>query len=98
MNMQTSDTQNIFSQRSMCSQSPSSNCKTHETCRFHRAHWTLRTHQTHGKVSVPQPSPMYILSMTSTIWNISVGQLGLVAWLVSLLALVHLLIGWTWET
>jgi len=36
--------------------------------------------------------------MASMVWNISVGQLGLAAWLCSLPALVHLLIIQTWES
>ena len=46
----------------------------------------------------PQPTPIYILSMASMVWNISVGQLGLAVCLCSLPALLHLLISWTWET
>jgi len=46
--------------------------------------------------SYPQPTPIYELSMTSMVWNISIGQLGSAAWLCSLPA--HLLISWTWET
>jgi len=61
--------------------------------------------QTHGKVQspgrsnswkkrvpAPQPTPIHQLSKTSLVWNISIGQLGLVDWLCSLPALVHLLI------
>jgi len=47
---------------------------------------------------VPCATPIYILSMPSTIWNISIGQLGLAAWLCSLPAPAHLLISQTWET
>jgi len=32
------------------------------------------------------------------VWNVSIGQLGLAAWLCSLPAGVHLLISKTWET
>jgi len=36
--------------------------------------------------------------MTSMVWNISIGQLGLAVWLWSLPALVNLLVSRTWET
>jgi len=36
--------------------------------------------------------------MMSMVWNISVGRLGLAAWLCSLPALVHLLNSQTWES
>ena len=63
-------------------------------------------HQTHEEVQTPEkvripatwPTPIYILSMTSVVWYISIGQFGLAAWLWSLPALVHLLNKWTWET
>jgi len=42
--------------------------------------------------SCPRPTPIYNLSMVSMIWNIPVGQLGLLAWLCSLPAPAHLLI------
>jgi len=38
------------------------------------------------------------LSMTSMVWNISIGQLELAAWLCSLPAPAHLLISQKWET
>jgi len=38
------------------------------------------------------PMPIYKLNMMSMVWNISIGQLGLAAWLCSLPALVHLLV------
>jgi len=80
------------------------------TCRFpglmeigwtHREVQTCGKQRTHGKqkrVPAPWPTPIYMLSMTSMVWNISFGQLGLDAWLCSLPALVHLLISWTWAT
>ena len=46
----------------------------------------------------PRPMPIYKLSVTSMVRNISTGQLGLAAWLCSLPAPAHLLISWTWET
>jgi len=46
----------------------------------------------------PWPAPVYILSMTSMLWSISTGQLGLAAWLLSLSAPARLLISWTWKT
>jgi len=46
----------------------------------------------------PQPTPIYKLSITSMIWSISIGQLGLAAWLCLLPALVHLLISPAWQT
>jgi len=45
---------------------------------------------TEKSIPAPQPTPIYIMSMTSMIRNISVGQLGLAAWLCFLPALVHL--------
>jgi len=55
--------------------------------------------QTHGKRVAPsQPTPIYILSMTSMVWNISIGQLGLADGLCSLPAPAHLLINQTRET
>jgi len=36
--------------------------------------------------------------MTFMVWGISIGQLGLAAWLCSLPALAHMLIRQTWET
>jgi len=47
------------------------------------------------KFLTPDPTPFYILSMTSMVWNISIGQLGLAAWLCSLPAPAHLLISRT---
>jgi len=46
----------------------------------------------------PQPTPIYKLSMTYMVWNISIGQLGVAAWLCSLPALAHLLLSQTRET
>jgi len=43
-------------------------------------------------------TPICKLSMLSMVWNISIGQLGLAAWLYSLPAPAHLLISWIWET
>jgi len=57
---------------------------------FHQTHKFCRTHHTHGKTlnswkssnvqkrhdSFPQPTPIHKLSMTSVVWNISIGQLG----------------------
>jgi len=37
------------------------------------------------RISVPRTSSIYKLNMTSMVWNISIGQLGLPAWLSSLL-------------
>jgi len=48
-------------------------------------------------IPAPQPTAIHMLSMTSMVWNISVGQIGLAAWPCSLPALVHLLIHRTWE-
>jgi len=47
-----------------------------------------------GKEKIPDPQPtlLYILSMPPSLWNISVGQLGLSAWLCPLPAPAHLLI------
>ena len=45
---------------------------------------------------VPAHQPIYKLSITSMIWNISIDQLGLSAWLCSLPAPAH--ISWIWET
>jgi len=57
-----------------------------------------RIELTENKVPALQPTPMYILSMRSVVWNISIGQLELATWLCSLPALVHLLISQSWET
>jgi len=46
----------------------------------------------------PWRTPIYKLSKTSTVLNISVGQLGLAAWLCSLPAPAPLLSSQTWET
>jgi len=43
-------------------------------------------------LSCCQPTPIHKLSMTSMVWNISIGQLRLAAWLYSLPAPAHLLI------
>ena len=53
---------------------------------------------TEKKVPALWPNRICILSMTSMVWNISIGQIGLGAWLCSLPAPAHLLISWTWET
>jgi len=53
--------------------------------------------QAHGSLPL-WPTSVYILSMTSMVWNISLGQLGLAAWLCCLPALVHLIISPTQET
>ena len=54
----------------------------------------------HGKENIPAPwpTPIYKLSMMSMVGNISIGQLGLAAWLCSLPAPAHLLLSWTGET
>ena len=53
-----------------------------------------------GKKSIPvtQLTPIHKLSRTSVVCNISIGQLGLTAWLPSLPAPAHLLISCMWET
>jgi len=53
---------------------------------------TEKIELTEKRVTSPQPTPIYILSMTSMAWNISTGQLGLAAWLCSLPASAPLLI------
>ena len=50
------------------------------------------------RVPAPGPTPIYKLSRTPVVRNISIGQLGLAAWLCSIPALVHLFVSWTWET
>jgi len=52
------------------------------------------THLNPPKKEIPAlwPTSTYKLSMTSTVWNISAGQLGLAAWLPSLPAPPHPLI------
>jgi len=50
------------------------------------------------KFSAPQPTPIYKLNMMSVVWNISIGQLGLAAWLCSLPAPAHLLCSRTRES
>jgi len=50
------------------------------------------------KIPAPWPTLIYKLRMTSMVWSISMGQLGLAAWLCSLPAPAHLLISWVWET
>ena len=50
------------------------------------------------RVPAPQPTPIYKLSMTPMVWNISMGQLGPAAWPCSLPAPALLLISPTWET
>jgi len=42
------------------------------------------------KIPAPEPTPIHQLSMMSMVWNISIGQLGLSAWLCSLPAPAHL--------
>jgi len=77
------------------SQSPSSNhglCGTPGFCQIHGKRLNSRK-----TVPAPQPTPTYELSMMSTAWNTSTGQLGLAAWLCSLPALTHLLISQTRE-
>jgi len=54
--------------------------------------------RTHGiKNPVPWPASIYVLSIRSMVWNVSTGQLGLAAWLLSFPALLHLLISRTWK-
>jgi len=48
--------------------------------------------------SCPQPTHIYTPSMMSMVWNISISQPGLAAWLRSLPAPVQLLFSQTWET
>ena len=50
------------------------------------------------RVPGPRPTPVYVLSMMSMVWNIAVGQRGLATWLCSLQGPAHLLISRTWET
>ena len=50
------------------------------------------------KIPAPQPTPIHKRSITSMVWNISIGQLGLAAWLWSLPAPAHLLLSSVWET
>jgi len=45
-----------------------------------------------AEIPAPRPTPIHKLSMMSMVWNISIGQLGLAAWLSSLPAPAHLLI------
>ena len=45
-----------------------------------------------------QPTLIYKLSMTSMVWTISTGQLGLAVWLCSLPAPAQLVISWIWAT
>jgi len=44
------------------------------------------------KITAPKLAPIYKQSMMSVVWNISIGQLGLAAWLCSLPAPAHLLV------
>jgi len=44
------------------------------------------------RIPAPRPTPIYKLSMTSMVWNISLGQLGLAAQLCFPPAPAHLLI------
>ena len=52
----------------------------------------IRTHgnEKHREPPAPQPTPIPKLSMMPRVWNISVGQRGLAAWLRSLPAPAHL--------
>ena len=85
----------------------------HQTCKFCRTFQTHRKRLnsqkrsnsqkkdswTHRKeVPAPQPTPIHKMSMMPMVWNISIAQLGLTAWLWSLPALARLLISWIWET
>jgi len=67
-----------------------------------------KTSQTHGKVQTPgkrgkngipptRPIAIHKVSMMSMVWNISIGRLGLAAWLCSLPAPACLLISQTQE-
>jgi len=49
-------------------------------------------------IPASRPTPIYLLSTTSMIWNISIGQPGLAAWLCSVPAPAPLLISRSWET
>jgi len=62
--------------------------------------WTHRKRPNLWEKGIPAtwPIPIDRLSMTSMVWNISVGQPGLAVWLCSLLALVYLLISQTLKT
>jgi len=77
----------------LCSQFPSSNHRTRRFCWTHRK----RPHSRKRQVPAPRPTPIYKPNMTSMVWNISIGQLGLAAWLCYLPAPAHPLIDWTWE-
>jgi len=54
--------------------------------------WKKRGFMEKSRFLPPRPTPTYKLSVTSMLWNIYVGQLGLAAWLCSLPAPAHLLI------
>ena len=74
--------------------------KLTEKDRTYRKVWThgKRVQLTEKRVSAPWPTPIHKPSMTSMVWNISIDQLGLAAWLCSLPAPAHLLISQTQET
>ena len=44
------------------------------------------------QIPAPQRTPIYKVSMSSMVWNISIGHVGLAVWLCCLAAPVHLLI------
>jgi len=67
-------------------------CKTPE--KRLNSQWTHTTEKT----DFPTPTPLHRLSMTFMVWNISIGRLGLAAWLCSLPALALLIIIWVRET
>ena len=75
-----------------------------QTCEFHSTCQTYKKKKiklTHRKFQTPRKEmilPPGLLSMRSTVWNISTGQLKLAAWLCSLSSPEHLLISWVWET
>jgi len=50
------------------------------------------------RISDHRPTPIYKLTMTSMVWNISIGQHGLDVRLCSVPAPAHLLTSWIWET
>ena len=65
--------------------------------------WNSRTRQNsnsqnkEGQIPAPRQIPINKLRLTSMVWNISIGHLGLAVWLCSLPAPAHLFISWIRE-
>jgi len=88
----TSDTQYNFSHSPMTDCTASPQAAIAELADFADLTELAELTKLTEESSCPLAKPIHKLSVTSMVWNISTGQLGLAAWLCSLPAPAHLLL------